>query len=685
MARDITLNKTGSVTGSGTKTIGFGWGANTSRAGISRIYTVPGGSNRLLVSQQYAALSNVVVGSASQSVVLNGSTQTVTFTGRANGKYLKYTVGNGLTASLTESSGGSAHSIGTSYTQVSNFLGGSQMYDYTLSVSVPASTSDGSYNVTVSTADETSPSSEQTTSYSIAVTSVPVAVVSVNVLPTDGDIAVGGTAEYRAEITPSNATISSYAWSIDTDYATVQGNGSTCVVTGVAQGRTVVGVNVTDTQGNTVYGHGNVSVWRAGSISASDVSIYSNSDSASTVLTATDMDDTRGFTITSAPSWVFLENPESYVDTTSTPYRVRLKVSTNIGNTPRSGSVVVSGYDNLGIQRTCSFTLAQEANTVIAVTGITVNGASSIADSGNTARYVASFSPANTTQKGCTWSVSGAGAQYVSINSALSSQCDVTVLSGASGETVRLTATSTHNSQVYGYVDISVTYVSGSSSITVSDYSLDVMYSDTYLDRTNGAPTVTTTNLDANSLAVTDITGFITNASLVEYNNNIYLTFTFPTNDDTTQARTGTVKLIGTSNGVPVDPVYVTLTQSMAPSQSDALSVDAFSIEQGARMNLTLEVTYYNNHTTATTFYQPRWVLYGAESQGQSFTEILSSNLGDIADKVVSSSSSETAQYTYSSHTTLGMYTWFKVVFTTQSPELTANKEGDGTDVINVE
>lgn len=70
MARDIdiTLNKTGSVTGSGTKTIGFGWGANTSRAGISRIYTVPGGSNKLLVSQQYAALSNVVVGSASKAL-----------------------------------------------------------------------------------------------------------------------------------------------------------------------------------------------------------------------------------------------------------------------------------------------------------------------------------------------------------------------------------------------------------------------------------------------------------------------------------------------------------------------------------------------------------------------------------------------------------------------------------------
>lgn len=100
MARDIILNKTGSVTGSGAKTLGFSWGANTSRVGISKTYSVSGGSNSLLVNQSAADLAISIVG---QTVITVNpeSLGPITFRGHANGRYIGASAPN-VAITLTE-------------------------------------------------------------------------------------------------------------------------------------------------------------------------------------------------------------------------------------------------------------------------------------------------------------------------------------------------------------------------------------------------------------------------------------------------------------------------------------------------------------------------------------------------------------------------------------------------------
>ncbi|MGL4520924.1 MAG: hypothetical protein ACRCUJ_14975 [Phocaeicola sp.] len=94
------------------------------------------------------------------------------------------------------------------------------------------------------------------------------------------------------------------------------------------------------------------------------------------------------------------------------------------------------------------------------VASMSINGADAV--TGITSTYAASYLPANTNQKGCTWSIES-GAQYASINA---STGVLTVLEGANANSVTIKATSTFNSAITASKTIAVTYVETVDELT---------------------------------------------------------------------------------------------------------------------------------------------------------------------------------------------------------------------------
>ena len=90
----------------------------------------------------------------------------------------------------------------------------------------------------------------------------------------------------------------------------------------------------------------------------------------------------------------------------------------------------------------------------VPVTGLDISGPSTVSGSTNAAKYLPVVTPAATTQRGITWSVTS-GSSYASINS---STGILTVLSGASSSSVTICATSSANPSITGEKTITVTY-----------------------------------------------------------------------------------------------------------------------------------------------------------------------------------------------------------------------------------
>ena len=119
-------------------------------------------------------------------------------------------------------------------------------------------------------------------------------------------------------------------------------------------------------------------------------------------------------------------------------------------------AILIPGADfsslNLG-----RVTLPEE---IIEVTEITIIGDNEINNTGNASSYSVSYTPNNATQTGVTWSITNGGA-YATINT---NTGVVTVLEGATGNTVTIKATSVVNNNIYGIKNITVTKYSSTNS-----------------------------------------------------------------------------------------------------------------------------------------------------------------------------------------------------------------------------
>ena len=101
------------------------------------------------------------------------------------------------------------------------------------------------------------------------------------------------------------------------------------------------------------------------------------------------------------------------------------------------------------------------SNAEVALAALSITGSSSVNNSGNEAQYSVAYLPSNTTQRGVSWSIVS-GADYASIDES----GKLTVKNGASGNTVKIRATSKVNTSIYADKSVTVTYKAAAVAVT---------------------------------------------------------------------------------------------------------------------------------------------------------------------------------------------------------------------------
>lgn len=101
------------------------------------------------------------------------------------------------------------------------------------------------------------------------------------------------------------------------------------------------------------------------------------------------------------------------------------------------------------------------SNADVALTSLSITGSSSVSNANNEARFGVTYSPSNTTQRGVTWSIAS-GSDYASIDQ----NGLLTVKNGASGNTVKIRATSKGNTSLYADKSVTVTYKAAAVAVT---------------------------------------------------------------------------------------------------------------------------------------------------------------------------------------------------------------------------
>lgn len=485
-----------------------------------------------------------------------------------------------------------------------------------------------------------------------------VSVTGVSVNPTSLNLSVGASYRLVATVVPPNATNKSVIWSIrDNDIATVSGEG---VVTGVSAGSTVVTVRTVD---------GNytatclVTVNNVGSLSAENVEMTGTATSASSKLTAVNMDEST-LVATCDAAWV--TNVE--VDTSGTIFYVRIRTTQNMNTSPsRSTVVTVTGYDIGGVKRTTTFTLTQNVKSVYDVpcTAINIFGESTLQNSGNSAEYNAAYSPNGCTMTSCNWSIVS-GSQYIEIVPS-GNQCVVNVKPGAAGNMVTIKAKNAYNG-IEGIKTIEVTYVTP-SNISVNPSSIRVAAN----DLSNDYAVVTATGIVSVSLRVKSVSGFIISADIA--NGRVVAYFNENTSFD---SRDGSVTLSARdANSLDEVTAVVGYVQVGQSTHSNSFSIAGLSVNQvGGKVFSMFRVYFQNTEATDYTFYSLYYTLIGYDSNDQQ-TFIKSGNLGD---KVVAAGTNEDEVYERNWILALGMTTHY--VLTITSDNRSASYEGDGTDII---
>lgn len=214
--------------------------------------------------------------------------------------------------------------------------------------------------------------------------------------------------------------------------------------------------------------------------------------------------------------------------------------------------------------------------TVVAITGLSVSGASSVNDSGNSTKYTVTYTPTTTTQRGVNWSIVS-GSAYASIDQA----GNLTVKSGASASNVVVRATSVYDSSIYAEKTVKVTYVSTAPSITFGSNSISVTAAGGTVTNT-----VTTENLTGLTVSASGTMGLTATIS------NGQVTLTCAANT-ATSAKAATVTVSGTrTDGGGSYSRSFTVTQAAAEAEVVNPSIDSTSfVLSGEGASRTLNVS----------------------------------------------------------------------------------------------
>lgn len=503
-------------------------------------------------------------------------------------------------------------------------------------------------------------------SCSVTVTGGGASVTGVTLNKASIVLGTGETETLTATVIPSQAANKSVVWSSEDPLtATVSSSG---VVTAVKVGTTNVTVMTVD--GNKTASC-SVTVTANGSMSIENTTVKSIATSASAKFTqassltvAGTVEDTN-FTVTENVGWITAAS----VDTSGTPYRVRLTIGQNTSTAAREATVTVTGKDLANNTITATFKLTQNGKTPsdYPCTSMEIGGPDTIANSTNQADYTAAFNPPGTLQAQVgQWSVISGGTNIT--YSPNGNSCTVMVKPGVTNQTVVLKAKNYYNS-VYATKTITVSYITPSANLTVSPGSVTVHATDT----SDNTPTVTATDITSGSLQVKSVSGFITSASI----SNGKLVTAFSTNTGSTE-RSGSVTVSALDLNSNEVTAVVNYTQAGTGAGTISIAVSKLNVAQtGGKVTARMEIAYQNQGLTDITFGSQSYTLKGYDGTTEVFTRT-----GSLADKTCAGLTTEKQIYTEQWTGTIGMSDNYVLTF--YASGLTATYEGDGDDIIDL-
>ena len=447
----------------------------------------------------------------------------------------------------------------------------------------------------------------------VTVTSSTVPVTGVSVSPSSIDINAGDEYTLVAVIQPTNATNRNVSWiSQDLSVVSVNENGR---ITGLAEGTTEV---TCVTQDGGFVGRCNVTVHGVGILHADNIVVRSTVQAAATELTAVGVTNIVA-TKPSSVSWI----TSVTVDTSNTPYYVRLEMAPNGTGADRTATITVTGSRN-GELQTTTFTVTQRAwsSSDVPVESMTVEGVAVLQNAANEATYGVALTPSNTTQAAVTWQVTGGGA-YITVEEFVTSII-IHVLEGARNLQLTITATNSYNTAVTASKTITATYVYPDTSISVNPDDVGV-----YAEDTGDATPVVSGSYQTSSLTAT-ASGFIQTAAVI--NGRVRTTFAANTS---TEPREGTVTLNALDlNGNPISAVinYTQLgrQETVVSFRPVALNVTG----SGNPFTAQMAVEYFNTSAQAVTFTGLWYTILGYNSRG---TQVCNKS-GQLPSKTVSAS-----------------------------------------------
>lgn len=519
----------------------------------------------------------------------------------------------------------------------------------------------GSCTITASATD----GSGKTATCYVSVTGSQVSVTGVSLNKSSLVVGIGMTAQLLATVAPSNATNKAVTWrSSESTIASVDSDG---LVTGVRKGACRIYVKTAD-GGYEAYC--SVNVTANGSMSADNINIKSVASSASAALQATNMNPSTIVASESA-SWL----SEITVDTSSYPYRVRMKVTQNTSATGRQATVTVTGKDLAGDTVTTSFDVYQNGRSSgdVPCEGMSMSGPDSIYNSDNLADYSIDFTPVTTTQNKVVWSVtdrSGNATSYARIETEQDDRCSVKVLSGANATPLLVKAVNYYNGQLVATKEITATYIGGSTTeghIEISESYIEVAASATQDNWAQVSLVDMSTPLNQLQIATS---GFITSAAIDSAGR---LNVVFPANNNDA-ARDGSVTLTGTNNQGHVVTAVVSYLQRGKAQGTFGYEVEALQIVTTTAAKLA--VTYHNDTYDDVVIRNLSWSIVGYNSSGG----VICRSSGTFNDKTVAALTSETDEIDIPVEITGPGVRY--VVTLTSSNAATATYEGDGTDPI---
>lgn len=670
----IQLTPTG-ASGEGTNQLSpTNFGINTSRT-ESRSTTFTAGEyglNKLTITQEQSPALFISFNDSNINQIVSPSSATSwTVSGSTNGRYMKYSISNGVTVSSAKeysNNTSQGSSIGTSYSSVSSFVGGSQEFEYRVIISIPSGLSAGNYTLTVYSSDNQNGSGAVNQTFTLRVTAQAVDVQSVSIksledtVVTTLDIGKGISYRYNNqtitvnnssrnkltyEVYPSNATIvGSATWT--SSYPSVATVSSSGLITGKSEGTTTITCTVTDANGHTASATCTVNVYEQGTITIADnLTILYNELSRSVAVSHSGIMTNSTWAINrETRPWISsVTINEAHTSITAT------RVTADQTSLPASTNMYLTATDRLRNTITSNTViLAQEVRAAI-------DGDDAIAVVSNKSTYTASYLPFNITgsDNQVEWYIGNAQqAPYASISDTTAVSCSLNVLEGANNQIVLLALRNTTDNSITASKEVMTTYVtealdhpftfeSGTDSVTVAaqdvnDYTPHIIL--------RSVPAVSISDLRVSSR-----TGELASAAINSKNHRIYTTFTANTSASTRSLGTLLVTY-GTGSEAFSLPVYY--SQEGIPATDTNTILDAQDpIARYRNGNITVgsTVVFTNNRDVSYTFKGLRCMVTGYDSDDgpeSTTSEILFTHALSIANNEVQVPANDSVEKLYS-------------------------------------